>query len=382
MKWLSFLVLPTLCAWRVLGSCSSLHLTQGACPLDDDPLKQFEAAVEKEVAGQELAVRTITKAFTQNIRDYKKWTRSKFSFQSFHSILLGLPHSVEHVLREKEASKNRTFAQFFHFSGPTGVGKSLVARVLARSLFADKQSDFGSLCGIIEINMRSLSSLKPWQVSDATRNMTGRITRQVKNCPRSVVILDEIQSMSYPQLDSLLHQLDLHAPCIFLLISDLGARNLNASMTREEATSVIREAALVSTYGTSPLLHKIILQSMVPFLPLEEEEMRRVAEIEMHKLEATFLREYEMWRGRLSWKRPVVAYIARFCMSNEVYQGDGGRGVQTFVHHELAFMVEVRINELAEQSVVSYSNVDVQVQDGEIRVQIDPVYEKGDFDDG
>ncbi|EKX52139.1 hypothetical protein GUITHDRAFT_102040 [Guillardia theta CCMP2712] len=388
MKWFCILILPSLLLPKVLGSCSSLLLTQDACPLEANPLSKFEAAVERQVAGQQVAIRTISKAFAHNMRDYEKWKGSKFSFQSVSSLLSGLPHSIQHVLVEKEVLRNRTFAQFFHFSGPTGVGKSLVARILSRCLFAATKGEEGrtkgeegSVCGVLEINMRSLSGLKPWQMSGAMANITGRIRSQLHTCPRSAVILDEIQSISYQQLDSMLGQVDLHPPGIFILVSDLGARKLNASMSRDEATSVIREAALVSTYGTSPMLHRIILHNMVPFLPLDEDELRRVADIELQKLEANFIREYDMWKGKLTWGRAVSAHIARECILNEVYLDDGGRGVETFVHHELAFMVEVKLSELLESPARCYNNVDVRVEHGAIRVEVDSVYDKGDFDE-
>jgi DNA polymerase III delta prime subunit len=85
-----------------------------------------------------------------------------------------------------------------HFSGPTGVGKSLTANIVAKSVLASAApaKDGGKsndLCGKLAIQMRAFVSRIPAEIEANRRELRSKVAEQLYNCPRSVVIFDEIQ---------------------------------------------------------------------------------------------------------------------------------------------------------------------------------------------
>jgi hypothetical protein len=84
---------------------------------------------------------------------------------------------------------------FMHFSGPTGVGKSLTANIVAKSVLANPVEGAKSidLCGKLAVQMRAFVSRIPADVEQNKRELRSKVAEQLYNCPRSVVIFDEIQ---------------------------------------------------------------------------------------------------------------------------------------------------------------------------------------------
>lgn len=92
-------------------------------------------------------------------------------------------------------SKSRPL--FMHFSGPTGVGKTYTADIVAKSVLSrpvdGTQNKEKDLCGKMAVQMRAFVSTDPADIAANTAELRSKVAEQLYNCPRSVIIFDEIQ---------------------------------------------------------------------------------------------------------------------------------------------------------------------------------------------
>ena len=134
-------------------------------------------------------------------------------------------------------SKSRPWASFL-FLGPTGVGKTELAKVLAKTLFGDDTKR------LIQIDMSEY--MEPHSVSKLIGSPPGYIgyerggmlTRLIRENPYSVVLFDEIEKAHYDVLNLLLQILeegrlrDSHGNiayfnnAIIILTSNIGAKKI------------------------------------------------------------------------------------------------------------------------------------------------------------
>lgn len=307
------------------------------CPLRQDPIDHLQASFES-IAGQANALKTVRAALMKNVR-------------------LGRGPLVMHI------------------AGPSGVGKSLTARSVARAVMEDTASEGGAdWCGVSVINGHYYSSRDMARIQSDSRAIMEQIGSQLQVCPRSVVILEDIQHMHEALLQSLATAFDdafphVHisasaaqpeekaaekqtsmspvaakkeknayevstAAAIFVLVSDLGEESLDPNMGREMAKMAVRNAT--RKHWPSAKLPKFV-HEIVPFLPLNEEEMALVAEFELRKYRDELQRENiftigdEPWGGVLSWTPEVPAHISRQVRSHDFLHEIQGRGVQQHV---------------------------------------------------
>ena len=174
---------------------------------ENDRLLRLESEIGKTVFGQEKAVAQVCAAVRR--------------------LRLGL-------------SDKRRPAGSFIFLGETGVGKTLLARELARQLFPTG-SDSGSL---IKLDMsefmerHSVSGLIGAPPGYVGFGEGGRLTEQVRRSPYSVVLFDEIEK-AHPDVFNILLQIledgcltdssgrrVSFTDCIIIMTSNCGAREL------------------------------------------------------------------------------------------------------------------------------------------------------------
>jgi DNA polymerase III delta prime subunit len=251
------------------------------CPLREDPIQHLQTSFES-IAGQANALKTVRAALVKNVRLEKG------------PLVL-------------------------HIAGPSGVGKSLTARSVARAVMEDTASESGAdWCGVSVINGHHFSSRDMQRIRSDSRAIMEQIGSQLKVCPRSVIIMEDIQHMHEVLLQSLATAFDDAFPhvrisassgskqeqvgegqeaspglaaaegayevstaaAIFVLVSDLGEESLDPSMGREQAKMAVRNAT--RKHWPSAKLPKFV-HDVVAFLPLNEEEMALVAELELRK---------------------------------------------------------------------------------------------------
>jgi ATP-dependent Clp protease ATP-binding subunit ClpA len=184
-----------------------------------------------------------------------------------------------------------------HFSGPTGVGKTHTADIVAKSVLArpvdGAQNKEKDLCGKMAVQMRAFVSTAPEDIDANAQELRSKVAEQLYNCPRSVIIFDEIQSVPEDLLDKVIGMFDpgegealshqiktvFHpvntSLCIVIAISDLGSTKLAPSMDREQAKRVIQEEADNRFVRSKK---KALLNNIVPFLSLSVDELVKVGD--------------------------------------------------------------------------------------------------------
>ena len=184
-------------------------------------LKEAEAAAERRKSDNSLVHDTVTEEEIAGI--VAKWTgipvaklmegeREKLLHldEVLHRRLIGQDEAVEKVCEAIQRSRagisdpNRPIGSFL-FLGPTGVGKTELAKALAESLFDDERS-------MVRIDMTeymekfSVSRLIGAPPGYVGYDEGGQLTEAVRRKPYSVVLFDEVEK-AHPDVFNILLQI-------------------------------------------------------------------------------------------------------------------------------------------------------------------------------
>jgi ATP-dependent Clp protease ATP-binding subunit ClpC len=258
--------------YEIVSSMTNIPVTK----IDGDEsenLLALEKNIKARVIGQEDAVEKISKAIRRNRVGIKE--------------------------------PNRPIGSFI-FLGSTGVGKTHLAKTLAREIFGDESA-------MIRIDMselmekHSVSRLVGAPPGYVGHDEGGQLTEQVKNKPYSVVLFDEIEKAHKDVFNMLLQVLDEghltdglgrkinFKNTLIIMTSNVGARKLQDFGTgmgfatdskisrREELTKGVIQKALKNEFAPEFLNR---LDDIIVFNALEKEDVSKIVKIEIDKLSA------------------------------------------------------------------------------------------------
>lgn len=223
--------------------------------------------------------------------------------------LIGQEDAVKTVCRAIRRSRadikdpNRPIGAFM-FLGPTGVGKTLLARLLAINLFGGEDA-------LIQVDMSEY--MEKFAVSRMTGSPPGyvgheeggQLTEQVRQRPYSVVLFDEIEKAHTDVMDILLQILEEgrltdsfgrkidFRNTIIIMTSNLGAdlikKSTEIGFGAAEGSldyAHIREKIEIAAkkHFKPEFLNR--LNDLVIFHPLNKEQLLRVIDLELNKLSA------------------------------------------------------------------------------------------------
>ena len=233
-------------------------------------LLKLESHLQSEVIGQDIATEVVSKALRRSRADLKDPRRPIGSFM---------------------------------FLGPTGVGKTLLAKVLAEEMFGNQDA-------IIQIDMSeymekfAVSRLVGSPPGYVGYEEGGQLTEAVRRKPYSVVLFDEIEK-AHPDVvqlllqvleegrltDSLGRKIDFRNT-ILIMTSNVGAEILqrNTSMgfgledNAENEYEKIREKILDETKRVFKPEFLNRLNELVIFKSLGREDMKAIVELELRNV--------------------------------------------------------------------------------------------------
>ena len=274
----------------------------------------------------------------------------------------------------------------FIFLGQTGVGKTQLAKILAKELFDNEDS-------LIRIDMSeymekfAISRLVGAPPGYVGYEEGGQLTEKVRRKPYSVILLDEIEK-AHPDVfnmllqvlddgyltDSLGRKIDFRNTVI-IMTSNIGARKLKdfgqgvgfsttsqKAQADEHAKSVI-EGALKKVFAPE-FLNRV--DDVVVFNALEREDIHKIIDIELKKL-------FERIQGlgyELSLSKKAKDYIADKGFDKQYGARPLKRAIQKYIEDKLA---EEIINSQIEEGDRIF--MDLDTEDSELTVTIEKTKE-------
>jgi ATP-dependent Clp protease ATP-binding subunit ClpC len=229
--------------------------------------------------------------------------------ETIRGKVIGQDEAVDKVVKAIQRNRaglkdpNKPIGSFF-FLGPTGVGKTQLAKVLARNLFDSEDA-------LIRIDMSeymekfSISRLVGAPPGYVGYEEGGQLTEKVRRKPYAIVLLDEIEK-AHPDVFNLLLQVldDGHMTdglgrkidfknTILIMTSNIGARQLAdfgtgvgfGTKSQEEAkeanSKTVIQNALRKAFSPE-FLNRV--DDMIMFKSLSREDIHKIIDIELEKL--------------------------------------------------------------------------------------------------
>ena len=292
--------------------------------------------------------------------------------ETLHKRVVGQDEAVQAVTEAIQRSRagiqdpNRPIGSFL-FLGPTGVGKTELAKALAQALFDDENN-------MVRIDMSeymekySVSRLIGAPPGYVGYEEGGQLTEAVRRKPYSVVLFDEVEKAHPDVFNVLLQVLDDgritdsqgrtvdFKNTILILTSNLGSEyilnGINADGTIEETAKEQVRALLRRTFRPEFLNR---LDEIVFYKPLTKENVTKIIDLQIAKLNDRLADQQIRCELTPAAKAAIVdaAYDPQY----------GARPLRRYVQHTVETMLSKR---LLRGDVTPGQTVTVDAENGEL----------------
>ena len=292
--------------------------------------------------------------------------------ETLHKRVVGQDEAVQAVTEAIQRSRagiqdpNRPIGSFL-FLGPTGVGKTELAKALAQALFDDENN-------MVRIDMSeymekySVSRLIGAPPGYVGYEEGGQLTEAVRRKPYSVVLFDEVEKAHPDVFNVLLQVLDDgritdsqgrtvdFKNTILILTSNLGSEyilnGINADGTIEESAKEQVRALLRRTFRPEFLNR---LDEIVFYKPLTKENVTKIIDLQIAKLNDRLADQQIRCELTPAAKAAIVdaAYDPQY----------GARPLRRYVQHTVETMLSKR---LLRGDVIPGQTVTVDAENGEL----------------
>ena len=345
-------------AERAQNLARASELKYGKMPELEKKLADEEAALAakadgeqmlKEEVGEEDIARVVSRWTGIPVTKMMTGEREKLLRLEdvLHERVVGQDEAVtavsEAILRARAGIKdpNRPIGSFI-FLGPTGVGKTELAKTLAESLFDDERS-------MIRIDMseymekHSVSRLIGAPPGYVGYDEGGQLTEAVRRRPYSVILLDEIEKAHRDVFNVLLQILDdgrltdgkgrvvNFKNTVIIMTSNLGSHEI-LSKDYAEATAAVK--ALLKEYFRPEFLNRV--DDTIVFKGLTQEDVKRIAAIMLKSLSKRLERQVDI---ALAWTDDALEALAK-----EGFDPDfGARPLRRLLTHKIETVLSKKI---------------------------------------
>ena len=289
---------------------------------DKESLLDLESNLNTSVIGQGEAVKTISKAIRRNRVGIK--------------------------------DPNRPIGSFI-FLGSTGIGKTHLAKQLAKEIFGDEES-------LIRVDMSeyqekfSMSRLIGSPPGYVGYEKGGQLTEAVKNKPYSVVLFDEIEKANKDIFSLLLQMMDdghltdsfgrkiNFRNCLIIMTSNLGVKKLQdfgtglgfdtkSSMSNNEDMKKALLQKELKNHFTPEFLNRV--DEVVVFNPLRENEVEQIVEIELLKLNKRL--------DKLGYKITIDPKVKKFLSEVGFDEKYGARPIKRAIQEKIEDLISEEV---------------------------------------
>lgn len=281
-------------------------------------LLHLEEELNKRVVGQEIAIKAVSEAIRRS--------RSGLSDPA-------RPMGV------------------FLFIGPTGIGKTELAKALAFQLFNQEEA-------LIRLDMseymekHTVSKLIGSPPGYIGYEEGGQLTEALRRRPYAVVLFDEIEKAHHDVLNILLQVFDdgrltdskgRVVNCknaLFIMTSNLGSdllleqmEHTSSSLNKEKMMSLLQP--VLQRYFRPEFLNR--LDDILPFIPLRAQDMEKIVVIQLHLLAARLAQR----DVTLHWTPQLLSHLAQ-----EGYDPSfGARPLKRYIQQEVINLLSKAILE-------------------------------------
>ena len=290
--------------------------------------------------------------------------------ERLHQRVVGQDEAVkavsEAVIRARAGIKdpNRPIGSFI-FLGPTGVGKTELAKALAEILFDDERN-------MIRIDMseymekHTVSRLIGAPPGYVGYDEGGQLTEAVRRRPYSVILLDEIEKAHADVFNVLLQVLDDgrltdgqgrivdFKNTLIIMTSNLGSAEImqkKGEVTREEVQSMLMR------FFRPEFLNRV--DDIVVFKALQEEQIKDIVKLILKELSDRLQKQLDM---TLTASDEAVAYLASAGFDSAF----GARPLKRLIVHTVENILGKKI---VAGEIGSGTKVKVVLKDGNIEVE-------------
>ena len=355
-------------------------------PQVEKELEEAEALAQKEenstlvhdkVTEEEIA-RIISRWTGIPVTKLNESERSKVLHldEEIHKRLIGQEEAVEKVceaiLRSKAGIKDPTKPiGSFLFLGPTGVGKTELAKSLAQNLFDDENA-------MVRIDMSeymekySVSRLIGAAPGYVGYEEGGQLTEAVRRKPYAVVLFDEIEKAHPDVFNILLQVLDDgritdsqgrtvdFKNTIIILTSNIGAQSLLDGIKEdgtipEEVRKEVTDA--LHAHFRPEFLNR--LDEIILFKPLVQKDMERIADLVLKDIN----KRLQDKRLHIEIKKAALDFI----LENAYEPGFGARPLKRYMQKHVETLAAKCI---LEDKVKEGDKIEIVLENGELKAEI------------
>jgi len=346
------------------------EIKYGRLPELEKQLVESEAAVAaqakesqmlKEEVGEEDIARVVSRWTGIPVAKMMTGEREKLVHLEdvLHQRVVGQDEAVrvvsEAIIRARAGIKdpNRPIGSFV-FLGPTGVGKTELAKTLAEVLFDDERN-------IIRLDMseymekHAVSRLIGAPPGYVGYDEGGQLTEAVRRRPYSVILLDEVEKAHQDVFNVLLQILDdgrltdgkgrvvSFKNTVIIMTSNLGSHEILNAADFSQAETAVRE--ILKNYFRPEFLNR--LDDIIVFKGLDRQQVKQIAGILLTALDERLRRQVKI---SLTWSDEVLELLS----SQGFDPNYGARPLRRLLAHtvETALSKEIIKGEIKEGDTV------------------------------